>query len=517
MSENRPPHIPSRLEELDARLEIKDQQLAAFATLPDIGSFVWPDMSVDELYFDSGLRRLLGLDPERESFRMAEWFEAIHPDDRDHANAVLQRLLGESGSYDFTYRIVAGDNFVPVRAIGEVITRPDRVAEARGLILVISREVALTEQEARATAELERVNESLRLISKATSSGIWDWRDMSEDYIWASSELKSYLGYGDEMESLAWWFAHIHPEDTPSVDEAISAARESGGRYDVTFRMKFASGAYRYIRSTGMIAKVPGTADKMRLTGAITDVHDRVLAEQRLAQANQDLRSFTDLVAHDLAAPLRHAAAFANLLRDDFADELSGEAAQYLGKVSTAVDLASDMIRDLLAYAHTGTTALDKAPVSLTPLCERVRDLVTAGGNYGDVEWDIGALPAVHADPTQTSMLFQNLLSNAAKFSSHREVPRVEVFAKPSSGDMVAIVVKDNGTGFDPRDGNRLFDMFARAHGGEDFPGLGVGLANVARIVARHGGRIEARGEPGVGAEFTVWLPRGGGSAGLAD
>lgn len=207
-------------------------------------------------------------------------------------------------------------------------------------------------------------------------------------------------------------------------------------------------------------------------------------------------------------APLRHAASFSQVLREDYAAVLDDAGLGHLRAIERAVGQSTDMIRDLLAYARTGTTALQPEAIDLRALCGKLRAQLTAGGRAGHVRWHIGALPTVYADRTQMMMLFQNLLANAVKFTSGRPDAQVEVFAGEGTERECEVVVRDNGIGFAPEECDYIFGAFARSREASKFEGTSIDLANVARIVARHGGRITAYGAKGKGATFRVFLRR---------
>ena len=435
------------------------------------------------------------------------WRALIHPDDRAGFRASLTERVQATGDFEIEARMrftPEGDyRWQVVRGCAEPREEVRGDFQASGTLFDI-------EQRRSYQAELERANEKLRLVSAGTNSGIWDWPDMSADVIHISRELQDFMGYADDgiEDSMTWIFSIIHPEDIPHVRADIDAVREEGGAYDSAFRIRMADGSTRHVRSAGVITRDAGGPGVHRLTGAVTDVHARVTAQHELEQANRHLSGFADLVAHDLAAPLRHVTAFAEILREDHRRELSPAARGHLDTIVRAVEQSSAMIVDLLTYARTGTSPLDPEAIDLTSLCEELRAQLSADGQSAHLAWDIGALPIVRADRTQMLTLFQNLLANAVKFTRKRPGARVSVSAGTGTEREHEIVVADNGVGFDPAYGEHIFEAFARAHRGADFPGTGIGLANVARIVARHDGRIRAEGTPGEGATFSLVLPR---------
>jgi signal transduction histidine kinase len=226
----------------------------------------------------------------------------------------------------------------------------------------------------------------------------------------------------------------------------------------------------------------------------------------RLEATNRELEAFSYSVSHDLRAPLRHIAGYIGLLEEE-APALNGEARRALRVVSDAARKMGRLIDDLLAFSRLGRASLRTERVELGPLVEAV--VAEARRDAGDREvlWDVGPLPAVAGDAAMLRQAFLNLVGNAVKFSRDRRPARIAVGAAPAGEGLVRCFVKDNGVGFDMKYAEKLFGVFQRLHGEREFEGNGVGLANVQRIVVRHGGRVWAEAKPDEGATFWVELP----------
>lgn len=226
-----------------------------------------------------------------------------------------------------------------------------------------------------------------------------------------------------------------------------------------------------------------------------------------LQSANQELEAFSYSVSHDLRAPLRGVTGFAEALLEDHATELTEEARR---KAAIVVDEARRMgvlIDDLLAFSRLGRKSLRSSALDMRGLAQACVDELRRqyGGQVFDVR--IEALPPATGDRTLIGQVWTNLISNAFKFSSKRGKPEIVISAIAEGGEHV-FSVRDNGAGFDPRYQAKLFGVFQRLHASSDFPGTGVGLALVQRIVSRHGGRVWANGVPDEGATFYFSLPR---------
>jgi signal transduction histidine kinase len=230
-------------------------------------------------------------------------------------------------------------------------------------------------------------------------------------------------------------------------------------------------------------------------------------AEQRgveLAAANKELDAFSHSVSHDLRAPLRAVDGYAAMLEEDYAAGLDDDGRRKLTALRLGCTQMNRLIDDLLHFSRVGRTELRKVPVAMADLA---REAATGPLDAGRARIDFEDLPEVSGDRALLKQVWVNLLSNAVKYSGKREHPLVLVGGK-RDGEQLVYWVRDNGAGFDMRYVDKLFGVFQRLHRAEEFPGTGVGLAIVQRVVARHGGRVWAEGKPGEGASFYFALPR---------
>ncbi|MCD6726316.1 MAG: ATP-binding protein [Solirubrobacteraceae bacterium] len=253
------------------------------------------------------------------------------------------------------------------------------------------------------------------------------------------------------------------------------------------------------------IAWLAGRHSEVVEAGAEVAAARRRIIELELA--SRDLASFSYAVAHDLRAPLRTVHGFAELLLEDHAAELGQPALSYLRLVERGATDMGRLIDDLLAYARTGQVAIERAPVDPGAIAREALARIAGDRPLDDVRLVIADdLPGCSADPRLLRFVYQNLLSNALKFTAGRDDRRIDVGWRRDGGGEVVYFVSDNGVGFDPRYAGRLFGLFERFHPGEDFDGTGLGLPMVERIVHRHGGRVWGDGEIDRGAtiSFTI-------------
>jgi light-regulated signal transduction histidine kinase (bacteriophytochrome) len=229
----------------------------------------------------------------------------------------------------------------------------------------------------------------------------------------------------------------------------------------------------------------------------------------RLERVNSELAAFSYSVSHDLRAPFRHITGYAQLLRELEGDRLSDKGRRFLGVITEAAETAGRLVDALLNLSQVGRAALTVVDFDPAALVAEVRRGMEPDLASRRVAWRVGPMPTVRGDPGMLRQVFENLLSNAVKYTRGRGEATIEVGCEPS-GDEFVFCVRDNGTGFDMAYAHKLFGVFQRLHRAEEFEGVGIGLANVRRIVERHGGRAWAEGEPGKGAAFFFTLPRGG-------
>jgi len=224
-----------------------------------------------------------------------------------------------------------------------------------------------------------------------------------------------------------------------------------------------------------------------------------------LEAVNKELASFSYSVSHDLRAPLRAIDGYGRMLEEDYAARLDDEGRRLLGVVRDNSRQMGRLIDDLLEFSRLGRQTPAKQRFDMTALAREVADQATQGTR---AKVELAALPPSAADRALLKQVWVNLIGNAVKYSGKRDQPRVEIGAH-AEGDEIVYWVRDNGAGFDPRYAAKLFGVFQRLHGQDEFPGTGVGLAIVQRVVARHGGRVWAEGKAGEGACFFFSLPAG--------
>jgi PAS domain S-box-containing protein len=240
-----------------------------------------------------------------------------------------------------------------------------------------------------------------------------------------------------------------------------------------------------------------------------TELEKRVVERTaQLEAANDELEAFSDSVSHDLRAPLRRVLGFVELLQRDAGSSLSKTNLGYLTTIFQSVKKMGNLIDDLLAFSHVGRAELQKEELNLDELFEETLTDFRADTKRRNILWKIHPLPVVRADRALLRMVLVNLISNAMKFTGARAEAKIEIGCVPGSDTEAVIFIHDNGAGFDQEYADKLFGVFERLHAQDEFEGTGIGLANVQRIIHRHGGQVWAEGVVDGGATFYFSIPK---------
>jgi PAS domain S-box-containing protein len=425
------------------------------------------------------------------------------------------------------------------------------IAGPIGELARVAREIAAGRRDIRATEtgprEIAETARSFNAMLAAQHAAERDFRAIFEQaaagvtlttpqgrFINVNQKFADFTGYTrDELRQMA--VPEItHPDDSPA--DAREIARVSAGETSVFDREK------RYRRKDGTFVwghlSVAGVRrEDGQLTHMIGVVHD-ITAEKSAAQsiheanaalearvqertaalqasnallatANEELEAFTYSASHDLRSPLRNISGFLELLQHRAADRLDAEGQRYLATIRDETTRMDGLIKGLLEFSRFGRVELARKPTDLQSLATEAIGLLAAEVGDRRVEWRVALGARVLGDELLLRQVFVNLFSNAVKFSRDRDRATIGAGILPAGArsDLVTIFVRDNGVGFDPRYSSKLFGVFERLHRARDFQGIGIGLANVRRIVERHGGTVWAESRPAEGATFWFTLP----------
>ncbi len=257
------------------------------------------------------------------------------------------------------------------------------------------------------------------------------------------------------------------------------------------------------------IYQVLRTQISSALQGAIL-VRSLQQRSEELEAANKELADFSYSISHNLRAPLRHIDGFLELLRARMAGSLDAQSQHYMANLSSSAQRMGTLIDSLLTFYQLRRKEISKVSIDLGPLVQEVIRKLGPATQGRKIHWRIAALPLVAGDRAMLRIVLANLIANAIKFTRLRAEAEIEIGSKPGQGRETIIYVRDNGAGFDMAYADKLFGVFQHLHREDEFEGIGIGLANVRRIITRHGGRVWAEGQVDQGATFYFSLPLAG-------
>lgn len=380
---------------------------------------------------------------------------------------------------------------------------------------------------------LRKSEQSLREAQRIAHIGNWEW-DAESGYVYKSDEVLRIFGRRtDEFTKYDDYLNAIHPENREEVVKSFEKALRGGKTFSIDARIIKRDGTERIVHIQGEAAR-DESGRPVRMTGTVQDITARKMAEEEvvklarelelrveertrdlkraneeLAAAKTEIETFTYSVAHDLRSPLRLIDGFTILLLKKQRERLDPEGQDHLERIRAASRRMGQLIDDLMNLSYVMRAEVVSSTVDLSAMAMSiVSDLGRAAPERRAV-FSIEEGHMARGDEKLLRMVLENLLGNAWKFTSKTPEPMIEFRRAGEEDGRDIFFVRDNGTGFDMAHAERLFQPFQRLHSQDEFPGTGIGLATVSRIVQRHGGRVWAQGEPGAGAAFYFTLERG--------
>ncbi|WP_244940246.1 PAS domain S-box protein [Deinococcus ficus] len=475
--------------------------------------------------------------------------ELIHPDDRDDFRQRWQRALGQVRPFDAEHRLLGADGvyraFVTrslpvldtqgqlIEWVGTSTDVDDSVhaeASSRLLANVTAHLLAPSDEDAR--GRVQRYTQALELVTGRFAESAFLWSS-PDGHVLAQSRPPPSLLRTEHERVISRLVRRVLDSgepvysDDPGMLERLNMGSavilplqgfqsRSAGVLGLSFRQPLTDRDHELVQELAQRFGAALEQDALRAAAAAAQADLRQLnqsLEERvqrrtveLQDAVKELEAFSYSVSHDLRTPLRHIVGFGELLRKETNTSLSPKADRYLNVITDASTKMSQLIDDLLQFSRMGRQELRFVPVNLNDLIRTSWQGLEPDRQGREIPLTMGDLPTVHGDPSLLAMVFTNLLSNAIKYTRRTPDARVDITSETQDG-AVTVHVRDNGVGFDPEYASKLFGVFQRLHRAEDFEGIGIGLANVRRIVNRHGGQVRAEGQPGQGATFSVTLP----------
>jgi PAS domain S-box-containing protein len=477
------------------------------------------------------------------------WYRMIHPDDRARVLDFFNDVMANQRPEPIEHRVVHRDGSTRwiSNTTSALFDEYGKIARLDGFILdITARRTAedelrryrdrLEELVRERTAELEEANRNLQkeiaerrlfeeklVRSELTSRTILD---ASSDAVFletldgrimdCNQSACALYGYSRE-EFLAIMVADlVPPEIAAALQDVIAEELRSGGFFVESKNMKKDGSLFpcevrsRLVTIEGedlIVVFVHDVTDRVRAEEEIRQLNESLKCSiSKLEEANQELEAFNYTVSHDLRLPLLTIGGYANMTLKHCGEDIPEEACRYLQIIGTEVRRMELLLNDLLELSRLESHEFELRPIDMASLTTRIFNELTPDGGEKNAKLSLGGLPRCFGDDIMIEQVLKNLISNALKYAGTRRTVKLEVGGW-KSGIENTYFIKDNGVGFDMKDAGRLFTVFERLHPGEDYPGTGVGLTIVQRIVRRHGGRVWANSKPGKGATFYFTLP----------
>jgi PAS domain S-box-containing protein len=434
-----------------------------------------------------------------------------HPDDRPAQVELSDQLEhGRIDQYSIDKRYLTPDG----RTV-DVLLSFQRRRHADGSYEDLSTVVDLTERK-RAVAQLERFfSLSLDFLCIASADGYFKR---------ASPAVTDILGWTVEEFLATPYLDQVHPDDRAATAREVEKQIATGQKvlqFENRYRHK--DGTWRVLswrsipQPDGMMyATARDVTEQNRIAAEIRQLHADLqrravqleCANQQLHSVNAELEAFSYSVSHDLRAPLRHIHGYVAMLAREGEAQLSEKGRRYLKTIGEAAREMGQLIDDLLSFSRMGRAEFRETLIELGPMVDQVRQELELAARDRHVEWKLHPLPTARGDPAMLKQVFTNLLDNAVKYTRQRDPAVIEIGCAGNENGRAILFVRDNGVGFDLNHADKLFGVFQRLHHADEFEGTGIGLANVQRILLRHGGRIWAEARVNAGATFYFTLQR---------
>jgi len=524
----------------EEKLRLASSRLALATEAAQLG--VWEfDPASGHLHCDETMCRLYGLETAEFVGSTQRLEERLHRDDRARLRSEMERSLRQGEAFDLEFRIIRPDGSLRhIKSVGKTL-RDDEGRSVR--MLGINWDITHRKRFELLHQQFRALFESLPGLYVVLTPD-FTIVAASDAYLQATRTLRERIMNRNFFEVFPDNPAAPAPTGSSQVRASLQRVLETTRtdtlallRYDMRgpdggFEERYwspvnsavvaAQGDVDYLihRVEDVTAFVqqrrrtdPGPVDgnvSLRLERMEAEVYQRSQEIQsinrQLQSANAELEAFSYSVSHDLRAPLRHIHGFVEMLTRESGAVLSEKGHRYLRTIANASREMGQLIDDLLSFSRMGRAEMHETSIDLLPLIEETRRGLEPVIGDREIHWKIAPLPRIQGDPAMLSQVFVNLLGNAVKYTRGRTPAEIEIGVGGEEDGRIIFFVRDNGAGFDPRYAGKLFGVFQRLHRADEFEGTGIGLANVRRIMTRHGGRTWAEGQVNQGATFFFTL-----------
>ncbi len=487
---------------VEQTLEKTSERLKVATASANIGIYEW-DIEQDMLYWDETMHQIFGVRKDEFSGDFASWSKTLLPEDLAPTVFEVQQVLAGTKDYDTVFRIIHSDGSIRyIKAYGVV----HRDEQGKPLRLLGTNQDITQLKEAEAVIAAQR--ETFNLILEQSMAGYWD-KNLENGTIYMSPTFKKMFGYEEHeiANTQNGWMDLVFEEDLASIERAREAHINSQGEipYSIQARFRHKNGSTVSVLRRGSVISWDENGKPLRMVGSHTDVTQLVETVSKLEKSRKELESFSYSVSHDLRAPLRGIDGWSLALVEDYEEVLDERGKGYLQRVRSETQRMGQLIDDLLKLSRISRSQVVLKYVKLSEIAAEISKRIAP--DYPQVNFKIKIDPflVARADKNLMEILLTNLLSNAFKFSSKVATPEIHFGSTIMEGQKV-FFVRDNGAGFNMNLSKNLFGAFQRLHKQSDFPGTGIGLVTVQRVISLHGGKVWAEAEPGKGATFYFLL-----------
>ncbi|RED92650.1 PAS domain-containing sensor histidine kinase [Marinoscillum furvescens] len=449
--------------------------------------------------------------------------EMTHPDDLEKSTECFEQLKNQETSVlSVDKRYLRKDKSI-AHANVSLSKIEDPIDKSTYFLAMVNDTTELVLKNRENKQQKEELQETTAMMDtafKIARIGSWELDLEKQSVFWSDMVYDIHELPLNTKITLESAINYYHPDHAPLISAAVNLAIEKHEPWDLELRLVTSTKKDVWVRAVGHPVITDGKVTSLKGLFQDIDVKKRYdleiqnkkaelehLVNQRTSQlqnANKELEAFTYSVSHDLRAPLRAINGFSRAIHEDYSEQLPDEITMYLDRIIGNAKKMGELIDNLLELSRLSRKNTNMSQFAAEKL---IGEIVQADPLYKKVKFDISELPTIHGDYSLLGQVFQNLISNAVKYSSNNPDQLVTIYGE-STDSHVSITIQDNGVGFSMEYADKLFEVFQRLHTDRDFEGTGIGLSICKRIIDMHNGEISFLSEEGKGASFTISLPK---------